>query len=178
MSVGLRRRGAHDRLPVMVSVASQQAPPSVEVVIEIPRGSFIKRGSFGHVDFVSPLPCPYNYGSIHQYIGGEGDFLDAIVLGPRLAIGSRVQVNAYGAVGLSERFMSDDKLICATKPITAQDRRNLLLFFNIYAFCKGLLNVVRGQAGRSRCDGWGDAAAAIARAVPIEASCQQPKIGF
>ena len=163
----------------MVPVASQQQPPpNVEVVIEIPRGSFLKRGSTGHVDFVSPIPCPYNYGSIHQYIGGEGDFLDAVVLGPRLAAGSRVRVNAYGAVGLSERFMSDDKLICATKPITSRDRRNLLLFFNIYAFCKGLLNVVRGQAGRSRCDGWGDAAAAIARAVPIEASCQQPKIGF
>jgi inorganic pyrophosphatase len=156
------------------------APPSVEVVIEIPRGSFLKRGSSGHVDFVSPFPCPYNYGSIHQYIGGEGDYLDAIVLGPRLAIGSRVRVSAYGAVGLSERFMSDDKLICATQPISSQDRRKLLLFFNIYAFCKGLLNLVRGQAGRSRCDGWGDAAAAIARAIPIEDSRQrrQPKIGF
>src|SRR4030095_7710106 len=30
--------------------------PIVEVVIEIPRGSFLKRGSTGHVDFVSPLP--------------------------------------------------------------------------------------------------------------------------
>jgi inorganic pyrophosphatase len=89
----------------------QQPPPSVKVVIEIPCGSFLKRGSFGHIDFVSPFPCPYNYGSIHQYIGGEGDYLDALVLGPRLAAGTRVQVNAYGAVGLSERYMSDDKLI-------------------------------------------------------------------
>ena len=159
-------------------ISPMSAPPCVEVVIEIPRGSFLKRGSAGHVDFVSPFPCPYNYGSIHQYIGGEGDFLDAVVLGPRLAIGSKVRVNAYGAVGLSERFMSDDKLICATRPITLQDRRNLLLFFKLYAFCKGLLNVLRGQAGRSRCDGWGDAAAAIARAVPIKDSRQQPKIGF
>ena len=121
----------------MVPVASQQQPPpNVEVVIEIPRGSFLKRGSTGNIDFVSPIPCPYNYGSIHQYVGGEGDFLDAVVLGPRLAAGIRVLVNAYGAVGLSERFMSDDKLICATEPITSRDRRNLLLFFNIYAFCK------------------------------------------
>ena len=159
-------------------ISKMPVPPCVEVVIEIPRGSFFKRGSTGHIDFVSPFPCPYNYGSIHQYIGGEGDFLDAVVLGPRLAKGSRVQVNAYGAVGLSERFMSDDKLICATKPITSWDRRSLLLFFNFYAFCKGLLNIVRGQTGRSRCDGWGDAAAAIARAIPIKDSCQQPKIGF
>ena len=153
-------------------------PPRVEVVIEIPRGSFLKRGSSGRIDFVSPLPCPYNYGSIHQYIGGEGDYLDAVVLGPRLAAGSQVMVNAYGAVGLSERFMSDDKLICSAKPITAQDRRQVLRFFKLYAFCKGLLNIVRGQPGRSRCDGWGEASAAIARAVPIQDNHQTPKIGF
>ncbi len=156
----------------------EQNPPSVEVVIEIPRGSFLKRGSSGRIDFVSPVPCPYNYGSIRQYIGGEGDYLDAVVLGPRLAIGSRVQVNAYGAIGLSERFLYDDKLICARKPITPSDRRKLLLFFNIYSFCKGLLNVVRWQSGRARCEGWGDASAAIARAVPIECARQHPKIGF
>jgi inorganic pyrophosphatase len=34
--------------------------PELEVVIEIPRGSFLKRGSSGQIDFVSPLPCPYN----------------------------------------------------------------------------------------------------------------------
>ena len=153
-------------------------PPRVEVVIEIPRGSFLKRGSSGRIDFVSPLPCPYNYGSIHQYIGGEGDYLDAVVLGPRLAAGSQVMVSAYGAVGLSERFMSDDKLICSAKPITEQDRRHVLRFFKLYAFCKGLLNIGRGQSGRSRCDGWGEASAAIARAVPIQDNRQAPKIGF
>ena len=42
----------------------RSAPPEVDVVIEIPRGSFLKRGSTGHVDFVSPLPCPFNYGSV------------------------------------------------------------------------------------------------------------------
>jgi inorganic pyrophosphatase len=153
-------------------------PPTVEVVIEIPRGSFLKRGSYGHVDFVSPLPCPFNYGSIHQYIGGEGDFLDAVVLGPRLAIGTKVRVNAYGAVGLSERYMYDDKLICARSPITAMDRRKVLGFFRVYAFCKGMLNIVRRQHGRSRCEGWGDASAAIARAIPIEGSLQRPQIEF
>ena len=39
-------------------------PPEVEVVIEVPRGSFLKRGSTGQIDFISPLPCPYNYGSV------------------------------------------------------------------------------------------------------------------
>ena len=110
----------------------------MEVVIEIPRGSFVKRDGSGRVDFVSPLPCPYNYGSVHQYIGGDGDFLDAVVMGPRLPVGSVVQVTAYGAVGLSERYMSDDKLICAVQPINAYERRNIVWFFQLYALFKGL----------------------------------------
>ena len=157
---------------------TQGWPPTVEVVIEIPRGSFLKRGSNGHIDFVSPFPCPYNYGSIHQYIGGEGDFLDALVLGPRLAVGSRVRVNAYGAVGLSERFMYDDKLVCGRRPVTAGERGRIVWFFHLYAFCKGILNVLRGQRGRSRCEGWGDASAAIARAIPVEKRHRKPLIDF
>lgn len=167
------------RLRAMPNPTSQHSiPPSVDVVIEIPRGSFLKRGSSGHIDFVSPLPCPYNYGSIHQYIGGEGDYLDAVVLGPRLPIGTRVRVNAYGAVGLSERFMYDDKLICALRPISSQERRNVIRFFRVYAFCKGVLNVFRRRAGRSWCHGWGDAADAIERAVPVDKLPRQPKVGF
>ena len=172
----------HARLPDMstMEIKDSGGIPSVEVVIEIPRGSFLKRGSHGQVDFVSPLPCPYNYGSVREYIGGEGDYLDAVVLGPRLPVGALVQVNAYGAVGLSERFMSDDKLICADKPLTHIERRSILLFFNFYAFCKGGLNALRGEKGRSRCDGWGEASAAIARAVPITGSNEVkiPKVGF
>lgn len=141
-------------------------PPRVEVVIEIPRGGFLKRGSDGRLDFLSPFPCPFNYGSVHQYIGGEGDYLDALVLGPRLSPGSKVVVNAYGAVGLSERHMYDDKLVCAHRPVTARQRRRVLRFFYVYARCKGLLNLLRGHGGRARCQGWGGASAAIARAVP------------
>jgi len=70
-------------------------PPEVEVVIEIPRGSFLKRGSSGRIDFVSPLPCPFNYGSVPDYLGLEGDLLDALVLGPAVA-GTRIRVRAWG----------------------------------------------------------------------------------
>ena len=64
-----------------------EAPPELEVTIELPRGSFLKRGSTGQLDFVSPLPCPFNYGSVERLIGLEGDLLDAVVLGPRLPRG-------------------------------------------------------------------------------------------
>ena len=60
--------------------ATSLDPPEVEVVIEVPRGSFLKRGSTGRVDFISPLPCPFNYGSVPNYVGLEGDLLDALVL--------------------------------------------------------------------------------------------------
>ncbi len=56
--------------------------PKLEVTIEIPRGIFLKRGSPEHIDFISPFPCPFNYGSVHVYSGLEGDLLDAVVLGP------------------------------------------------------------------------------------------------
>jgi len=150
----------------------------VEVVIEIPRGSFLKRGSTGRIDFVSPFPCPFNYGSVRQYIGGEGDYLDAVVLGPRLPGGSRVHVAAWGAVGLSERFMYDDKLICADLPVTSAERRRILRFFKFYAICKGLLNRLRGHRGPARCEGWGDARAAIARALPTDVACPRPRVSF
>jgi inorganic pyrophosphatase len=157
---------------------TDSAPPTVEVTIEIPRGSFLKRGSDGHIDFISPLPCPYNYGSIEDYIGGEGDYLDAVVLGPRLPLGSRVQVQAFGSIGMSERFMYDDKLICSRSPLTQTERRRLLRFFHLYAFCKGALNAMRGQRGPSNCEGWGEASAAIARAAPSSQGEQRPQISF
>jgi inorganic pyrophosphatase len=153
-------------------------PPRVEVVIEIPRGSFLKRGSDGRVDFLSPFPCPFNYGSVRQYIGGEGDYLDAVVLGRRLATGSRLEVEARGAVGLSERYLYDDKLICSNQPLSTAQRRAILRFFHLYAFCKGFLNRLRRQPGPARCEGWGDARAAIARAVPVGRARQAPRIGF
>jgi len=72
-------------------------PIELDVVVEVPRGSFLKRGSTGKVDFISPVPCPFNYGSVPQYLGREGDLLDAVVLGPRLPYGSsHVRVKVLG----------------------------------------------------------------------------------
>jgi inorganic pyrophosphatase len=104
-------------------------PPVVEVVVEVPRGSFLKRGSLGRVDFISPLPCPYNYGSVPTHIGLEGDLLDAVVLGPRLPFGTTVRVTAWGAVTLVDRGIADDKLICSAAPLTRADREAVLRFF-------------------------------------------------
>ena len=152
--------------------------PRLEVVIEIPRGSFLKVGSTGHVDFVSPLPCPYNYGSVPDYVGLEGDLLDALVLGPRLPAGTRVTVQAFGAVGLSDRGLYDDKLVCAAAPPSAAQRRRVVAFFHVYAAAKRVLNLWRRRPGLTRCEGWSDAASAIARARPREADWRGPDVVF
>jgi inorganic pyrophosphatase len=152
--------------------------PEMEVVIEVPRGSFLKRGSTGRVDFISPLPCPFNYGSVPAYVGLEGDLLDALVLGPRLEFGSRTRVKARGAVILTDRGMTDDKLVCSDLPLDAAERGRVFRFFHFYARCKGLLNVWRRRPGRNACDGWCDAEQAIARARPRDESWQGPSVEF
>ncbi len=157
---------------------ARPAAPEVEVVIEIPRGSFLKRGSSGRIDFISPLPCPFNYGSVPRYVGMEGDLLDALVLGPRLPLGARLRVRAWGAVTLTDRGMQDDKLVCSDRPVTATQRRDLLRFFHFYAKCKGLLNLWRRRPGRNACEGWRAADDAIARARPRNAMWCGPDVGF
>ena len=152
--------------------------PEVEVVIEVPRGSFLKRGSTGQLDFISPLPCPFNYGSVPNLLGLEGDLLDAVVLGPRLPLGTRIRIKAWGAVILTDRGMTDDKLICSERAPSELERNNVLRFFRLYARCKGLLNLWRGRGGRNACDGWCDAAQALARARPRPDSWQGPPVEF
>ena len=103
--------------------------PEVEVIIEIPRGCFLKRGSTGNIDFVSPLPCPYNYGSVPDYLGLDGDLLDALVLGPRLPLGTRIRAKAWGAVTMTDRGMKDDKLICSDHfPDARQRQKDTAIF--------------------------------------------------
>jgi inorganic pyrophosphatase len=153
-------------------------PPEVDVVIEVPRGSFLKRGSSGRVDFVSPLPCPFNYGAVPTLLGLEGDLLDALVLGPRLPLGTRLRVKAWGAVTLTDRGMSDDKLICCAHAPSAAEIGAVLRFFRFYARCKALLNLWRRRPGRNGCDGWCEASFALARARPLTGPLAAPPIPF
>ncbi|HKJ95285.1 MAG TPA: inorganic diphosphatase [Gammaproteobacteria bacterium] len=155
-----------------------ESAPLVEVMIEIPRWSFLKVGSTGQVDFVSPFPCPFNYGCVPRYVGLEGDLLDAVVLGPRLARGTVLSVRALAAVGLTDRGLYDDKLICCSEPITRPQAYSVGAFFRLYARCKALLNAYRGRPGRNAYEGWGDARSALARAKSREPSWSGPRVPF
>jgi len=152
--------------------------PRVTVTVEIPRWSFLKRGGSEHVDFVSPLPCPYNYGSIDGLIGLDGDLLDALILGPRLPRGTRVVTTAFDAIGLTDRDMYDDKLVCSHEPLSPAERDAVLRFFHMYARAKRLLNALRGQRGQTRCEGWSGATAALGRATPVGDAWKGPLVGF
>jgi inorganic pyrophosphatase len=150
----------------------------VDIVIEVPKGSFLKRGSSGHIDFVSPFPCPFNYGAVPTHLGMEGDLLDALGLGPRLRYGARLRLPAWGAVTLTDRGMSDDKLVCAAQPPSRADIDRVLRFFRFYARCKGLLNLWRRRPGRNGCDGWCEAGDAMARAQPLPGGWRGPAVPF
>lgn len=113
-----------------------------------------------------------------KYVGGEGDLLDAVVLGPRLPVGTAVRVKAWGAVTLTDRGMSDDKLVCSTRPVTSLQERNVLRFFHFYARCKALLNFLRRRPGRNACEGWCGAEEALARARPRDDTWGGPPVDF
>jgi len=93
-------------------------------------------------------------------------------------LGTRIRVKAWGAVTLTDRGLSDDKLVCSERPVDASARQRVLRFFRFYAKCKGLLNVWRGRLGRNACEGWCDAREALARARPRDDSWQGSPIEF
>ena len=74
--------------------------------------------------------------------------------------------------------MVDHKLVWSEHAVSAEQRASVLRFFTLYARCKGLLNIWRRRPGRNACDGWIEAADAIAQARPRDASWTGPPVPF
>lgn len=129
-------------------------PARVRVTIEVPRGGFVKRRADGGVDYVSPVPCPFDYGCVPTLMGGDGDPLDAIVLGPRRLLGETVDVAVRAVVRFLDAGQTDDKVVCSDEPVTATDRTRILLFFGMYAQAKRWTRRLRGRTGETRLLGW------------------------
>eukprot|EP00897_Mesotaenium_endlicherianum_P002195 jgi/Mesen1/2002/ME000147S01099 len=91
-------------------------PKYVEVVVEIPKGSFLKKKPDGSIDFVGPLPCPFNYGSVRGIMAPDGDPLDAVVLGPTLPSGHVGTWHVRGMVKFTDAGHVDNKLVCTQHP--------------------------------------------------------------
>lgn len=129
-------------------------PSEPEVLVETSRWGFIKRRADGSVDFISPVPCPYNYGCIPGLDSGDGDPLDVIILGPRLPRGERRRMRVVGLIAFVDGGCGDPKVVCSPRPLRAYERAGLELFFRVYAPFKWVLHLLRGQARETRFVGW------------------------
>ena len=123
------------------------------VVIEVPRGSFVKWGADGGVDFLSPVPCPFNYGSFPDLRAADGDPLDALVLGRPLRRGRTLSCAVVGRVRFVDDGVADDKWICLPPGRHAPPSRGELAavraFFAVYAVVKAAAHRLRGRRGRT-----------------------------
>lgn len=126
---------------------STSLPERVDVVVEVPRLSWVKRTASGSVDFVSPVPCPFNYGYVPDRISGDGDPLDAVLLGPRRGPGSRGEVPVWGVVRFIDAGEVDDKLVCSDTPPSPTEWALVRAFFHVYGPAKRWLNRARGKTG-------------------------------
>ena len=79
---------------------------------------------------------------------------------------------------LTDRGMSDDKLVCCQRQPTLAELDQVLHFFHFYARCKGLLNLWRRRPGRNACDGLCTAAYALSRARPLTEAWTRSPVPF
>lgn len=114
-------------------------------VVEVPRGSLVKWGADGGIDFLSPIPCPFNYGSIPSILGADGDPLDVIVLGPRLKRGAAGALPIRACARFIDSGTTDDKWVCSAQPLRDRERLLLSLFFHAYALPKSLKSSLLSQ---------------------------------
>lgn len=118
------------------------------VQVETPKGSFLKKNELGDIDFISPIPSPFNYGSIVGVKGQDGDLMDALILGRRLRAGTVVEMFVLGRVVFVDAGIQDDKWIFSRqKSIGRKDLLKMTYFFRGYALCKRW----KGRILRSSC---------------------------
>jgi inorganic pyrophosphatase len=128
------------------------APETVNVVVEIPKGSTNKYEIDHETGVVkldrvlfSPLFYPCDYGFIPETLYSDGDPLDALVILTHPTFpGCIVEAKPVGALGMRDEKGVDDKIICvATKDPRYSDiddlddlsehlRREIVHFFAVY----------------------------------------------
>ncbi len=121
----------------------------VTVEIEVPRWSFVKRRAGKGIEYLSPIPCPYNYGCVPGTLGEDGEPIDAVVLGPRLRRGALVETRVIGRIAFFDAGVRDDKLICKDREPTRAECRGLCTFFGLYARARAVLNRLQRSSGRT-----------------------------
>jgi inorganic pyrophosphatase len=128
-------------------------PEMLEVVVEIPKFTHRKRRADGTIDFVSPVPSPFNYGSVLGSLAGDGDPEDVIILGPKLALGTRAQMVVRGRIQFTDAGVTDDKWVVGMWPPSQDTWMSVRAFFTIYARFKRVLYRARRVRGETRFHG-------------------------
>ena len=112
------------------------------ILIETPRGAFVKRNEQGQIDYVSPLPSPFHYGSLLGLMGGDGDPMDAIWFGESPTDGIAKGI-VIGVVRFLDKGEVDDKWILTNgRALSRSELWCLHHFFRVYARLKNLLEFV------------------------------------
>jgi inorganic pyrophosphatase len=117
----------------------------------VPAWSFRKsargRDARFSVQFWSLLPCPFNYGCAPDLPADDGEGLDVIVIGRRLARGSVVTVRPSLRVCFIDLGLVDDKLVARLdgRSLGCFDHLSLRLFFSVYTVFKRARYLLQGR---------------------------------
>lgn len=130
----------------------------VEVLVEVARFGVVKRESGAQgatIDYLSPVPSPFNYGCLPGTVGPDGDPIDVVLLGRRVGAGRRVVGVVVGCVDFIDDGLPDPKWVVNPegRALRDRDRAQVLRFFQVYAVARGWINRRRGQRGETRCGG-------------------------
>lgn len=148
------------------ATSEQEELQLIEVTIEVPRWSFVKysidpssdhgagsQSDGGHIDFLSPLPCPFNYGFVRGTVSGDGQPQDAIVIGKRLNRYAVVQVPVRAVVCFIDNGDEDPKLVCSEAKLSKWNLLLLRVGFHVYVGMKWIINRSRGRTGTTQYQG-------------------------
>ncbi len=129
-----------------------ELPETVLVRIEVPRGGLIKRELHGEgsVDFVSPIPSPFNYGYVPDSEAADGDPIDALVLGERRSVGEEVEMPVVAYVRFVDAGKADHKLVVAEGEVSDAQLARIKAFFRMYALAKRMLHHLQRRPGKTK----------------------------
>ena len=128
----------------------EEYPKQFEVRIEVVRGGWVKRRPDHTIDFVSPFPSPFNYGSVLGRDAPDGDPEDALVLGPSISLETVVQTPVWGKVKFLDAGLEDHKWVCGERAPSEKEWAKVEAFFKRYAWAKRFLYRLRGTSGEVR----------------------------
>jgi inorganic pyrophosphatase len=133
-------------------------PENFQARIEVSRGGFVKFGGGQSIDFISPVPCPYNYGCLEHTRSEDGEPIDVVVLGSSIPRGEQVRGQLVGVVYFRDAGLIDDKLLlrASPTPLSPREQQQLQLFFRLYAAVKRIANVLRRRPSPTAFEGIGD----------------------